>query len=79
MIITIDLSSIIGEKDQCRAYQVVKDQVEKAFVIELLKQANNNKLKAARIAGINAGTIYKKLRRYGLCVDKRVVQCGCKS
>ena len=48
MIIKIDLSAIIGEKDQRKAYQALKDQIEPAFLTELLEYANNNKRLASK-------------------------------
>ncbi len=76
MKITIDLSSIIGEKDQRQAYQALKDQIEPAFLTELLKQANNNKQEAARIAGFQVATMNKKLKRYGIYIARKVARHG---
>ena len=76
MKITIDLSSIIGVKDQRKAYQDLKDQIEPAFLTELLKQANNNKQEAARIAGFQVATMNKKLKRHGLYIARKVARRG---
>ena len=76
MIIKIDLSAIIGEKDQRKAYQALKDQIEPAFLTELLEYADNNKRLASKIAGIQVATINKKLKRHGLFIARKVVKRG---
>ena len=76
MKITIDLSLIIGVKDQRQAYLNLKDQIEPAFLTELLKQTNNNKQEAAKIAGFQVATLNKKLKRHGLYIARKVARRG---
>ena len=72
MKITINLSAIIGEKDQQQAYQAIKDQFEPAFLTALLSHTDSNKIQSAKIAGFNVSTLNKKLKRHGLYISKQV-------
>ena len=40
------------------------DSIEKAYIFFVLNQTDGNKSKAAKILGIDASTLYRKLERY---------------
>jgi hypothetical protein len=42
------------------------DQVTKDHIIRVLREAKGNKLRAAEALGISRGTLYRRLRAYGL-------------
>lgn len=41
-------------------------EVERDHILRVLKQVNGNKLQAASILKISRGTLYRRLRAYGL-------------
>lgn len=47
-------------------YETVISEVEKALFSIVIKETNGNKMKAAKILGINRNTLNKKLREYKL-------------
>jgi DNA-binding NtrC family response regulator len=42
------------------------EAIEKSYVEQALKQASNNKLKAARLLGLTRAQLYLLLEKYGL-------------
>ncbi len=42
------------------------ESIERAAIVQTLKRADGNKVKAAKALGIAASTLYEKLRRYGI-------------
>jgi transcriptional regulator of acetoin/glycerol metabolism len=42
------------------------DDVERKHIVQVLKQVNGNKLKAAKLLKISRGTLYRRLRAYDL-------------
>ena len=42
------------------------DEVERLHILSTLKKADNNKTQAAKLLGIGAATLYRKLKEYGL-------------
>lgn len=55
------------------AYYALKDQIEPAFFYHLLDYTQGNKSRAARIAGIDIGTLSRKLQRYCIQINKHIV------
>lgn len=47
-------------------YQLVLSEVERPLLEKVLEQAGGNQTRAAKILGINRGTLRKKLQQYGL-------------
>jgi len=45
-------------------------EMEKNHILNILNEAGGNYTKAARILGISRGTLYNKIRAYGLDVKK---------
>jgi two-component system response regulator AtoC len=41
-------------------------EIERKHIIKVLREAKGNKLQAARILGVSRGTLYRRLRLYGL-------------
>ncbi len=56
----------LGNHDVEGVYKVVMDQVEKPLMEETLTHVRGNKLKAARILGINRNTLSRKIRTYNI-------------
>lgn len=44
----------------------VVEQVEKKYIVQVMKDCDNNKTKAARLLGISLRSLYYKLERYGI-------------
>jgi len=42
------------------------ESIERAAIVQTLKRADGNKVKAAKVLGIAASTLYEKMRRYGI-------------
>jgi DNA-binding NtrC family response regulator len=42
------------------------EEIEKRHIINVLKETNNNISQAAKILGINRGTLYRKMKEYGI-------------
>lgn len=42
------------------------ESIERAAIVQTLKRADGNKVKAAKALGIAASTLYEKMRRYGI-------------
>ncbi len=49
------------------AFQTLAD-MEKAYLVKVLKATNGNRTKAARILGVNPTTVYRKIEKYGISV-----------
>ena len=47
-------------------YEMVLSEVEAPMLEVIMRYTHNNQCKAARILGLNRGTLRKKLKRYGL-------------
>ena len=47
-------------------YEMVLSEVEAPMLEVVMRYTHNNQCKAARILGLNRGTLRKKLKRYGL-------------
>lgn len=56
----------LGDHDVEGVYRAVMDQVEKPLMEQTLVHVRGNKLKAARILGINRNTLTRKIRAYNL-------------
>ncbi|WP_428269767.1 sigma-54-dependent transcriptional regulator [Haliangium sp.] len=49
---------------------VTMDEVERRYIIRVLQAVRGNKREAARVLGFDRKTLYRKLERYGIQVDK---------
>lgn len=49
--------------------RIKEDEAERARILNVLKQANGNRLKAAKLLGCSRVTLWKKLRRFGIPTD----------
>jgi transcriptional regulator of acetoin/glycerol metabolism len=48
------------------------DDLEKAHVVEILRQQNGNKARAARVLGIHRRKLYRLLERHGLHEERPI-------
>ena len=48
----------------CKLYDTVLSEVEKALISIVLKETGGNQLKAARTLGINRNTLRAKIKEY---------------
>ncbi len=62
-----------SQQPQSNAYQTLKQHFEPAFFTALLKHTQGNKSAAARLAGMDTGTLARKLQHYCIRVEKKVV------
>jgi two-component system response regulator HydG len=60
----------IGIQQPEQAASPTLESIEKAYIFWTLNQTNWNKTKTARILGIDASTLYRKIDRYGLKQDQ---------
>ena len=58
--------SELGDTDSQNLHTMVIAEVEKPLLEAVMKRAQGNQLRAARILGINRNTLRKKLSLYGL-------------
>jgi len=42
------------------------EQAEKRYIVQVIRECNNNKTKAARLMGISLRSLYYKLEKYGI-------------
>lgn len=49
--------------------QTGEDQAERARILKALKQANGNRLKAAKLLGYSRVTLWKNLRHLGISTE----------
>ena len=74
-IISINISEIIKPKTSTegtrkKPYQVLLDSIEPAFIKELLRHTLGNKSQAAKHAGLDRGTLDRKIKKHGIIVEK---------
>lgn len=62
--------SRLGNHDVEGVYKAVMGQVEKPLMEETLTHVQGNKLKAARILGINRNTLSRKIRTYNIALTE---------
>jgi Fis family transcriptional regulator, factor for inversion stimulation protein len=53
-------------KDTIDLYEIVLSEVERPLFTKVMQHVRGNQTKAARLMGINRGTLRKKLKKYGL-------------
>ena len=51
--------------------QVTLEELEKEYLLKVLEDTNWQKKRASTILGINASTLYRKIQRYGLEVERK--------
>jgi len=56
----------LGGHETINLYELVLKEVEVPLLTVVLKQSKNNQSKAAKILGLNRGTLRKKLKQYDL-------------
>ncbi len=76
-ILAINISSIVKAKDSLgnptrEVYQGLKNEVEPAFLCELLNLTQGNQTQAAKIAGIHRGTLATKLKQHDISASEFV-------
>jgi DNA-binding protein Fis len=58
------------------AYRALQQQVERPFFACLMQYSHGNKTQAARLAGLDVGTLSRYLDRYGIVITKHVTLGG---
>lgn len=56
----------MGEVEAVSVHKAVIGQVERPLIRKCLEWAGGNKLRAARVLGINRNTLNKKVKEYGI-------------
>ena len=70
-VVQVNLQHLI-QNNHGRAYRALQNQVESAFFAMLMAISQGNKTQAARIAGLDTGTLNRYLERYTISITKRV-------
>ncbi len=68
-ILNTDLlpEEMLHSSDDTRSFTVqTLEEVERQYIIQVLKNTENNKTQAAKLLGIGTATLYRKLKEYGL-------------
>ena len=60
-----DISCLFGDKSERGGFKTIRE-LEKEYILEVLKTVNFNKKKASEILGIPLRTFYRKLEAYGI-------------
>ena len=81
MKIQLNISEIIKgadaeDKAPQRVYWLMMAQIMPVFLRELLKHVSGNKMQASRLAGLDRGTLDRRLKQYGVSVKKQVISEG---
>ena len=58
--------------EQANVYEFVMEEVERRLIAVTLDIANGNRLKTAKILGLNRNTLLKKMRRFNL--DDKLIE-----
>lgn len=64
----VDITSIVMRHRNGQIYKSLLEEVEKPLVETVLKKTEGNKLKAARMLGINRNTLDAKIKKLGIDV-----------
>tara|TARA_Y100000768_G_C23408834_1_gene420738 strand:+ start:56 stop:322 length:267 start_codon:yes stop_codon:yes gene_type:complete len=56
----------LDDADPANIYEMVMAEVEPELLKAVMRYANNNQSKAAKILGLNRATLRKKLHRYNI-------------
>ena len=62
----IPISDEVAGKEPPEAKFISPDQVERDYIEEVLRSAEGNKTKAAKIMGISRQALYKKIKKLGI-------------
>lgn len=65
-----DLPSIKGEKIEYPEKRKTLEEMEKDYILKILSETNHNFSKTAEILGITRVTLYNKIKKYGINVNK---------
>ncbi len=68
-----DLPAIFCEMEAQGADYNIREATEKMMIMRMLKQAEYNKRKAAKLLKISRKTLYNKLKKYGISSDKHPI------
>ena len=49
---------------------VTMDEIERRYIARVLKTVGGNKREAAKVLGFDRKTLYRKLERYGIAVER---------
>jgi len=63
-----DLAKLIEKKGSTRTKQTIEtlDENEREHILRALRSAGDNKVLTAKMLGIQRGTLYKKMKKYGI-------------
>jgi DNA-binding protein Fis len=70
-ILHINVQKIIHD-NRSQAYRALQDQVERPFFTALMSMSQGNKTQAARIAGLDTGTLNRYLARHDIIIAKSI-------
>lgn len=66
----LDLTDILIKYRSGEVYKALLAEVEKPLIESALKRTEGNKIRAARILGINRNTLDAKMKKLGIDVDR---------
>jgi transcriptional regulator with PAS, ATPase and Fis domain len=64
-----DLPSSFIDRDNADGEYSIIEETEKMIILRVLKQADNNKKKAAQLLEMSRKTLYNKMKKYGISLS----------
>lgn len=64
------LEDTFGKIKEGELHRFVLNAVEKPLIEQVLEKTGGNKIKAARILGINRNTLHSKIKKFGIIVER---------
>lgn len=66
----MEIGELLYDENREAIYKTILEKVERALIENTLKRTDGNRLKAARILGINRNTMLAKIRKLNIDVGK---------
>lgn len=66
--------SILDGQKVTDVYQMVLTEIEPPLLEAVMEYVNGNQTKASELLGMNRGTFRKKLKRYGITNESRIIR-----
>lgn len=60
----------LGRHERGNIYPLIMEEIERYVILSVLKETNNNHLRAARALGIGRSTLYRRIKKLGIEEEK---------